>query len=84
MAAEAGLVLDAGRYEAVLGVAPGVPLPVSYAVDGEIHRHGWPWMVAGPGWRPRQPRAGDAFHESVRQRIDGTAGSAAPYRPAGV
>jgi uncharacterized protein (DUF2235 family) len=83
-AAQAGLVLDARRYEKVLGVAPGVSLPTSHAVDGQMHPHPWPWALAGPGWRPREPAPGDGFHESVRQRVEGTARSATPYRPRGV
>lgn len=83
-AAKAGLAVDAARYSTVLRVAPDMPLPPSYAVEGKIHRHKAIWMLAGPGWRPRKPRPGDAFHESVQQRIDGTAGSAKPYRPEGV
>jgi len=83
-AAQAGLVLDARRYEKALGVAPGVALPGSHAVDGEIHPHGWLWALAGPGWRPRKPLSGDVFHESVRQRVDGNAHTAKPYRPRGV
>lgn len=82
-AAAAGLVIDARRYVKALGVAPGVPLPASHAVDGRIHPHPWPWALAGPGWRPRAPREGDAFHESVRQRVEATATSATPYRPRG-
>lgn len=83
-AAKAGLAIDATRYEKLLGVAPGMPLPTSYAVEGRIHRHKRVWMLAGPGWRPRRPRPGDEFHDAVRQRIDGTAGTPNPYRPKGV
>jgi uncharacterized protein (DUF2235 family) len=83
-AAKAGLQLDAGRHEKLLGVGIGESLPVSHAVDGAIHPHPWTWALAGPGWRPRQPRAGDTFHESVRLRVEGTAGTAHPYHPEGV
>ncbi|MBO9522999.1 MAG: DUF2235 domain-containing protein [Nocardioidaceae bacterium] len=83
-AAKAGLAVDAARYTELLGVAPGMALPASYAIEGKIHRHPWPWVLAGPGWRPRKPRPGDGFHESVQQRIDGTAGTARPYRPKGI
>jgi hypothetical protein len=33
------------------------------------------------GWKARRLTAADVLHPSVRQRIDGTAGSARPYNP---
>lgn len=83
-AGQAGLHLDAARHTKMLGAAIGDPLPDGHAVEGAIHAHSWPWALAGPGWRPRQPRPGDTFHESVRLRIDGTSGGAHPYRPRGL
>ena len=80
-AAAAGLRLDAKRYEDLVGVAPGSPLPASHAVEGAIHRHGWMWFVGGLGWKARRLSEGEVLHTSVQQRIDGTAGAAKPYRP---
>jgi hypothetical protein len=54
---------------------------VSNAVEGMIHRHRWYWAVAGMGWKARRLTEADVLHPSVRQRIDGTAGSARPYNP---
>lgn len=83
-AEKTGLQLDPARYEKMLGARLGDPLPEAYAVEGAIHSHDWPWALAGPGWRPRRPRPGDTFHDSVRLRMDGTAGTVHPYRPHGV
>jgi uncharacterized protein (DUF2235 family) len=80
-AAAAGLRLDAKRYQDLVGVAPGSPLPASHAIEGAIHRHGWKWFVGGLGWKARRLSEADVLHPSVQQRIDGTAGSAKPYRP---
>jgi uncharacterized protein (DUF2235 family) len=77
----AGLMIDETRYEHLVGVPPGTALPVSYAVEGTIHRHRWYWFVAGMGWKSRTLTPADVLHPSVRQRIDGTADSANPYRP---
>lgn len=79
-AMKAGLRVDAERYERLVGVPPGTPLPASSAVEGIIHRHRWYWALAG-GWGPRRLTAADVLHPSVQQRIDGTAGTANPYRP---
>ena len=83
-ASKAGLVLDSARHQRMLGAGIGDPLPETYSVEGVIHSHPWPWALAGPGWRPRQPRPGDIFHDSVRLRVEGTAGTDHPYRPKGV
>jgi uncharacterized protein (DUF2235 family) len=77
----AGLRIDANRYQKLLGVRPGEPLPASYAIEGAIHHHGFPWFVAGLGWRARTLTSADVLHPSVQQRIDGTAGSPDPYNP---
>jgi len=79
-ATAAGLRIDVDRYQKLVGAPPGTPLPVSHAVEGAIHRHGWLWFLAG-GWRARTLTAADVLHPSVQQRIDGTAGSAEPYQP---
>ncbi len=79
-AAQAGLHIDGGRYETLVGAPPEAPLPVSHAVEGRIHPHSRFWRLAG-GRRPRKVRPADALHPSVRQRIEGTAGSDQPYRP---
>jgi len=75
----AGLRIDPDRYKDLVGVPPGTPVPAANAVEGAIHRNGWPWWFAGPGWRPRKIAAGDTLHPSVQQRIDGTAGSKTAY-----
>lgn len=80
-AVAAGLRIDAKRYEKLVGVPPGTALPASNAVEGRIHRHPWYWALAGMGWKARTLTAADVLHPSVQQRIDGTAGSAHPYRP---
>lgn len=83
-ASTAGLRLDADRHQKMLGAGIGEPLPESFAVEGAIHPHAWPWSLAGPGWRPRKPRPSDTFHDSVRLRIDGTAGTVHSYRSQGL
>lgn len=75
-AREAGLRLDDAKYEKVLGVAPGTPLPDSRAIEGRIHHHKWVWWLSGPGWRARTVPAGALVHPSVRLRMDAT-----DYRP---
>lgn len=77
-AIEAGLRIDPKTYEKLVGVPLGSPLPATHAVEGAIHRHRWFWALAG-GWRTRKLTSADVRHPSVQQRIDGTAGSAAPY-----
>ncbi len=77
----AGLRIAEKRYEHLVGVPPGTALPASNAVEGKIHRHRWYWAVAGMGWKARELTPADILHPSVQQRIDGTAGSAKPYRP---
>ena len=81
-AVAAGLRIDARRYEHLVGVPPGTPLPASNAVDGEIHRHESYWAVLGFGLEGTcVPTPAHVLHPSVQQRIDGTAGSAKPDRP---
>jgi uncharacterized protein (DUF2235 family) len=80
-AVAAGLRIDADRYQHLVGAPPGTPLPAPNAVDGEIHRHQWYWAVIGLGWKARVLTPADILHPSVQQRIDGTSGSAKPYRP---
>lgn len=79
-AAGVGLRIDHERYERLVGVPPGTPLPESDAVEGWIHSHSRFWWVAGLP-RARNVRTTDARHPSVDQRIEGTAGSKSPYRP---
>jgi len=79
-ASEAGMLVDGAAYKHLLGVRPGEALPADLPL-GKIHRNEWFWALAG-GWRTRPIRPGDLVHPSVRQRMEQTAGSARPYRPA--
>jgi uncharacterized protein (DUF2235 family) len=83
-AVAAGLRIDPKRYQKLVGVMPGEALPVSGAVEGKIHHHGWQWFIAGLGWKARKLTEKDVLHPSVQLRIDGTAGTSKPYRLPGL
>jgi hypothetical protein len=75
----AGLGVNPKRYERLLGVCLGEPLPDERAL-GQIHTNGWEWFLAG-GWRNRAVRPDDVLHPSVLLRIEQTAHDGKPYRP---
>ena len=71
-------MIEANRYEHLVGVPPGTPLPASNAVDGELHRHQWYWAVIGMGWKARVltpadgsslGRAADRRHRRLREAL---------------
>jgi hypothetical protein len=78
-AAAVGFDVDPATYHRLLKIKLGDKLPADLAT-GRIHHNGGSWRLLG-GWRDRPIGANDSWHPSVQHRIDGTAGTASPYRP---
>lgn len=78
-AVDEGFKINEDRYQKLLGVPYGDPLPAEHAL-GRIHHNGRGWWLAG-GWDRREIREGDPIHPSVHQRIKATAKTDSPYRP---